>query len=172
MLEDPTFKKESLPASFYASVILGTAALLPPPSTQAEADPATDMEEITVVASSPWSRAEISEALPYSVQGFTGDDLDKDEYNSIADFLDRRASGVSVNHAQNNPLQPDVQVRGASPLLGAPQGLAVYMNGIRVNEAFGDTVNWDLLGSASIALMQTHPAPSPIPSWRIRPWTR
>lgn len=107
------------------------------------------MEEITVVGSSPLSGAEIDENLPYQVQTFDTEDLRENQYTSIAELLDRRASGVSINHAQNNPLQPDLQVRGfaASPLLGAPQGLAVYLNGVRINEPFGDTVNWDLLSA-------------------------
>ena len=51
-----------------------------------------------------------------------------------------------------NPFQPDVQFRGfvASPVAGTPQGLAVYQNGVRINEAFGDTVNWDLIPTAAI----------------------
>ena len=55
--------------------------------------------------------------------------------------------GMSAQDVQNNPFQPDVQYRGftASPLLGLPQGLSVYLNGTRVNEPFGDTVNWDLV---------------------------
>jgi outer membrane receptor protein involved in Fe transport len=45
-----------------------------------------------------------------------------------------------------------VEFRGfvASPVAGTPQGLAVYQNGMRVNEAFGDTVNWDLIPTAAI----------------------
>ena len=35
--------------------------------------------------------------------------------------------------------------------MGLPQGLAVYQNGVRVNEPFGDTVNWDLIPQSSIA---------------------
>jgi hypothetical protein len=48
---------------------------------------------------------------------------------------------------QNNPLQPDIQYRGfvASPLMGLPQGLSTYVNGVRFNEPFGDSVNWDLI---------------------------
>ena len=50
------------------------------------------------------------------------------------------------------PFQPNVQFRGfvASPVAGTPQGLAVYQNGVRINEAFGDTVNWDLIPTAAI----------------------
>ena len=45
-----------------------------------------------------------------------------------------------------------MQFRGfvASPVAGTPQGLAVYQNGVRINEAFGDTVNWDLIPTAAI----------------------
>lgn len=51
-------------------------------------------------------------------------------------------AGVVANPAQNNPWQPDIAFRGftASPLMGAPQGLSVFLDGVRVNEAFGDTV--------------------------------
>ena len=65
--------------------------------------------------------------------------------------LRQRAGSVSANDAQNNRLQPDLQFRGftASPLLGLSQGVAVYQNGVRVNEVFGDTVNWDLMPSSS-----------------------
>ena len=38
----------------------------------------------------------------------------------------------------------------ASPVAGTPQGLAVYQNGMRINEAFGDTVNWDLIPTTAI----------------------
>src|SRR5689334_24005137 len=40
--------------------------------------------------------------------------------------------------------------RSASPLQGAPQGIAVYLDGQRLNEGFGDTVNWDLIPQVAI----------------------
>jgi outer membrane receptor protein involved in Fe transport len=109
------------------------------------------LEEITIYGSSPLTNAS-GESLPYAVQSFSTEDLNSSAYTSIADFLDRQANGVNVNQAQNNVLQPDIQVRGfsASPLLGAPQGVAVYLNGARINEPFGDTVNWDLLAPSII----------------------
>ena len=70
----------------------------------------------------------------------------------LTEYMNRSLGSVNINAAQNNPLQPDVQYRGfsASPLLGLPQGLAVYQNGVRLNEAFGDTVNWDLIPKSAI----------------------
>ena len=64
--------------------------------------------------------------------------------------MKRSLGSVFVNEAQSNPLQPDVQYRGfvGSPLLGLPQGLAVYQDGVRINEPFGDTVSWALIPKA------------------------
>jgi lysophospholipase L1-like esterase len=60
---------------------------------------------------------------------------------------------VTTNAAQGNPHQPDIYFRGfaASPVLGTPQGLSVFLDGMRVNESFGDVVNWDLIPRAAIA---------------------
>jgi len=71
--------------------------------------------------------------------------------------------GIVVNEVTGNPFQPNVEFRGfvASPVAGTPQGLAVYQNGVRINEAFGDTVNWDLIPTAairSIAVVTNNPA--------------
>src|SRR5439155_15525764 len=64
----------------------------------------------------------------------------------------------------DNPLQPDLQYRGflASPLLGAPQGLAVYLNGARLNEVFGDTVNWDLVPQNAVRTLNLMPGSNPL----------
>ena len=71
---------------------------------------------------------------------------------NVTDALQQHVPGIIVNEVAGNPFQPDVQFRGfvASPVAGTPQGLAVYQNGVRVNEAFGDTVNWDLIPTAAI----------------------
>src|SRR4029077_19646384 len=71
---------------------------------------------------------------------------------NISDALVKYVPGTTVNDVAANPFQPNVQFRGfvASPVSGTPQGLAVYQNGVRINEAFGDTVNWDLFPDLAI----------------------
>jgi iron complex outermembrane receptor protein len=71
---------------------------------------------------------------------------------NIADVLQQQVPGIIISDTTGNPFMPDIQFRGfvASPVAGTPQGLAVYQNGVRVNEAFGDTVNWDLIPTAAI----------------------
>ena len=71
--------------------------------------------------------------IPAPVQTGTARDIETSGAADVADFLNRRMNGVFVNDIQNNPFQPDVNFRGytASPLLGTPQGLSVYMDGVR-----------------------------------------
>jgi outer membrane receptor protein involved in Fe transport len=71
---------------------------------------------------------------------------------------------VYVSDAQGGTFQPDVAFRGfvASPLLGASEGLAVYQDGVRMNEAFGDTVNWDALPASAIASINLTPGSNPL----------
>ncbi|MDD9972178.1 MAG: TonB-dependent receptor, partial [Myxococcales bacterium] len=78
--------------------------------------------------------------------------------------LDSRLGSVVLNDVQNNPLQPDLQYRGftASPLLGSPQGVAVYQNGARLNEPFGDVMQWDLMPEFAIREVQVMPGASPL----------
>ncbi len=88
-------------------------------------------------------------------RSFSATDLQRDGRlagGGLTETLERLSASVNRNNTQGNPFQPDVQVRGfsASPLLGTPQGLAVYQNGVRINEAFGDTVNWDLVPELAI----------------------
>lgn len=113
----------------------------------------TPLEEIVVVGVTPTRGSGLpASKIPYNVQSAHSDDIDRVQSLSLADFLNRTMESISINDVQNNPLQPDVQYRGftASPLLGLAQGLAVYQNGVRINEPLGDAVNWDLLPQSAI----------------------
>ena len=104
------------------------------------------------------------EKIPYNVQSSSASDLDQGANLDITDFMERSFNSVNINEAANNPLQPDLQYRGftASPLLGLPQGLAVYQNGVRLNEVFGDTINWDLIPEGSIHSMNLIGGSNPV----------
>ena len=71
---------------------------------------------------------------------------------------------MTLNSSQGNPYQPDVNYRGftASPLLGTPQGLSVFQDGVRINEPFGDVVNWDLLAQSAIERIEVMPGSNPL----------
>jgi outer membrane receptor protein involved in Fe transport len=90
--------------------------------------------------------------VPASINAVGASQIKRTGSLNIADALQQQVPGIVVSEVSGNPFQPDVQFRGfvASPIAGTPQGLAVYQNGVRVNEAFGDTVNWDLIPTAAI----------------------
>ena len=90
--------------------------------------------------------------VPASVNAVGAGQIARTGSLNIADALQQQVPGIIVSDVTGNPFQPDIQFRGfvASPVNGTPQGLAVYQNGVRVNEAFGDTVNWDLIPTAAI----------------------
>jgi outer membrane receptor protein involved in Fe transport len=101
--------------------------------------------------------------VPANAQVFTGRDLARQRPRGLPDFLEQNAAGTSANSAQGNPFQPDIAYRGftASPLLGLPQGLSVFQDGVRINEPFGDVVNWDLIPQSAIASIQLIPGAQP-----------
>jgi outer membrane receptor protein involved in Fe transport len=109
---------------------------------------------VDIISTTPLHGAGIErDKVPGNVKTATDSEIDRQQSLDLSEFLNQRFSSVFINQAQNNPLQPDVQYRGfvASPLLGLPQGLSVYMDGVRINEPFGDTVNWALIPESAIA---------------------
>ena len=102
------------------------------------------LPEITVVAPTPLRGDEINrEKIPAMVQTLTAEDFARNHSFSTTDTLGQRIPGTALTDVQGNAFFEDLRYRGfaASPLQGTPQGLAVYQNGTRINEAFGDTVN-------------------------------
>ena len=109
-----------------------------------------------VVATTPLQGGEIDVAkYPGSVWQSGAQDIQTFNDTTVPGTLARQAPGVTVNNVSGNDFQPDVSYRGfdATPVTGTPIGLAVYQNGVRINEAFGDTVNWDLIPENAIANM-------------------
>jgi iron complex outermembrane recepter protein len=90
--------------------------------------------------------------VPAMAQTVTAEDFSRVYSPNVLDTLQQRIPGVITTDVQGNGFSQDLRYRGfaASPLQGTPQGLAVYMQGVRINEAFGDTVNWDLIPTIAI----------------------
>ena len=151
---------------------LGLAATLcaVPTTTAAQAPtgnqpPPTIEVRVEVIASTPLPGIELLlEQIPAPVQTARDRDIQESGALDLADFLNRRLDGVHVNEIQGNPFQPDVNFRGytASPLLGTPQGLSVYMDGVRMNQPFGDVVSWDLIPRLAISSITLMPGSNPM----------
>ena len=109
-----------------------------------------------VVATTPLGGGAIDVAhYPGAVWQTGAEDIQTFNDTTVPDTLARQTPGVTVNNVSGNDFQPDVSYRGfdATPVTGTPIGLAVYQNGVRINEAFGDTVNWDLIPENAIDKM-------------------
>ncbi len=123
------------------------------------------LNDLEVVGVTPLDSSGIAlDKIAANVQTVNADQLKNSQTISLSDYINRYLGSVSVNEAQNNPLQPDIYYRGfvASPLLGLPQGLSTYINGVRFNEPFGDSVNWDLIPQGAIDSMALHPGSNPV----------
>jgi iron complex outermembrane recepter protein len=124
-----------------------------------------ELPVVEVIATTPLPGIGLPpEQVPANVQRATGTRMDERQAPDLTDYLERTVDSVTVNAAQNNPFQPDVSFRGftASPLLGTPQGLSVFVDGVRVNESFGDIVNWDLIPRNAISSMTIIPGSNPV----------
>ena len=109
-----------------------------------------------MIGATPLPGVELTlDKIPSPVQTAIAHDIDDSGALDLSDFLNRRINGVYVNEVQGNPFQPDINYRGytASPLLGTPQGLSVFMDGVRLNQPFGEVVSWDLIPRLAIASM-------------------
>jgi iron complex outermembrane recepter protein len=126
--------------------------------------PASTVEVIEVVGATPLGGELDTDRIATHIQTATADELKEQGALDLADFMNRNLGSVFVNEVQSNPLQPDVQYRGfvGSPLLGLPQGLAIYQDGVRINEPFGDTVNWALIPESAIASVYLVPGSNPL----------
>ncbi len=102
--------------------------------------------------------------MPSNVQTFGSRDIARQRTGGVAEFLNLNANSLSLNSPTGNSFQPDVSFRGftASSLLGTPQGLSVFQDGVRINEAFADIVNWDLIPKNAVASMQLLPGSNPV----------
>jgi outer membrane receptor protein involved in Fe transport len=121
--------------------------------------------KVDVVATMPLPGVEISpEQIASPVQTASAKEIAQTGAIDLTDFLRRRFNGVQLNEVQGNPFQPDLNYRGytASPLLGTPQGLSVYMDGVRLNEPFGDVVSWDLIPRNAISSVTLMPGSNPL----------
>jgi iron complex outermembrane receptor protein len=155
--------------------IIGTAPLPPPrraaprvrpaaPAATARRGPVTSAPAAAATAAAAPAAAEPGavdrDKVPANVQTLSSSDFDKATAPNLLDALARGVPGVSLSDQTGSEFQRDLNYRGfiASPVVGTPQGLAVYQNGVRINEVFGDIVNWDFIPETAISRMTLVPS--------------
>lgn len=142
-----------------------SAAQAPQPGQPPAAGAPTFEESVDVIATTPLPGSTLTrEQVPAPVQTATGADIDASGALNLSDFLNRRSTAVHINEIQGNPYQSDLNYRGytASPLLGTPQGISVFMDGVRMNQPFGEVVSWDLIPRIALASSTLMPGSNPM----------
>jgi iron complex outermembrane recepter protein len=134
-------------------IIAAIAMLLGGEAVAQTAPPVITLPPVDVIGASPLIGSGIDRnTVPAETQVLNSNDLKREGTPNLVNSLNQQVGGVTLNSGSGNPFQPTFFYHGyaASPLQGTPQGLAVYVNGVRFNQPFGDTVDWDLIPNIAI----------------------
>ena len=154
--------------------IIGAYVGLIPPllfAQQSETSPMVEeLETVTVTGTRPTDAGPLpgliisKDQIPGNIQSVGKNEIKETKTFSLGDLMNSQMQSVSVNDYSGNPFQMDVNFRGftASPQIGSPQGLSVFFDGIRVNEPFGDVVNWDMIPMNAIERFELFPGSNPL----------
>jgi len=134
-------------------ICLVTGGILFLPASRAIAADDTTIESVLVIGTAP---ADVQTVGPADVSG--------SHALTATDLLNANVPSVFLSDTESNPFQEDLYFRGfdASPVLGTPEGLAVYQGGTRINQGFGDTVLWDMVPSFAIDRIDVVPGSDPV----------
>ena len=147
-----------------AAIAAACAALFQGPAIADNPAEVLELPTLEVIGTTPLPGIGTAERdVPANVQVFGAKELAKQRQSNVVDYLEQNPTSITINSTQGNPYQPDVSFRGftASPLLGLPQGMSVFQDGVRINEPFGDTVNWDFIPQSAISSIQLVPGSNP-----------
>ncbi len=157
---------EPLPRGRLRPVALASLAFIAGlAQAQTAAAAGSTLPPVEVVGTTPLPGLGIpKDQIPANVQTLGDRRLKQTQSLNLPDALTTLMPSANVNEIQGNPYQMDVNYRGftASPLLGTPQGLSVFQDGVRINEPFGDVVNWDLVPRGALASLTLMPGSNPM----------
>ena len=109
----------------------------------------TAIETVVVTANAPLPGSGIDvDKIAGEVETLSMTDVTRNRQTDVLpSAVATQLSSVNLNDEQGSQFQPDLVYRGfeASPISGVAEGVAVYQDGVRLNESFGDNVNWDLI---------------------------
>ena len=157
-----------IPAIARTAISIAIATAFTSPLSFAQdnaADSGKRLPSVEVVGTSPLPGIGIEKnKLPYDVQTVTDEQIYNGQSLNLSEYMSRNLLGVNINEIQGSPFQADINYRGfrASGILGSSQGLSVYLDGVRVNEPFGDVVNWDMIPEAAISNVTLVPGSNPV----------
>ena len=134
--------------------VIATTPVAPPPRAAPAAAGSNTAASSNVTGTQTASQPGVvdQDKIPSNVQTVGASAFDGLKAPDLLQSMVRALPGVALSDQTGNQFQLDLNYRGfiASPVIGTPQGLAVYQNGVRINEVFGDVVNWDFIPQKAI----------------------
>lgn len=120
---------------------------------------------VDVVSTTPLPSVGITlKQVPANVQAAGANAIADQHTLELSEYMNANLGSVTITEGQSNVYMPDVNFRGytATPLMGAPVGVSLFVDGVRVNEPFGDGVNWGAIPQIAIANINLIPGSNPV----------
>lgn len=159
------YRLNPMPSAIRGAVTIMAACAAGAALAQDQTPTSLEAPTVEVVGSTPVPGLPVPKnQVPANIQVETGERMEQQQSLNLPRFMEESMPSVYIQDIQNSPYQPNLTYRGfiSSPLLGTPQGLSVYQDGVRVNEPFGDIVNYDLIPQNAISTMTLVPGSNPI----------
>jgi len=138
-------------------------ALATPPASAQHPDsvPSDTLAPVVVAGVRLPTTGETARGLTGQSAVLDATDLDARGVSTLADALEM-LPGVTTSDELGAAAQLDVTLRGfqVSPTIGLPQGITVYVDGVRVNEPDANEVNFDLLPLEDVERVEVSYGPS------------
>jgi outer membrane receptor protein involved in Fe transport len=127
------------------------AAQQPGSGAEAPPDSVVSIEPVTVEIGRLRAGAVPLDQTPFASHLLFGAELSQVAGSSISGAL-ATLPGVTLTNQTGSPSQSDIRVRGfaLSPIVGVPQSVSVFVDGVRVNEADASQVHLSLIPEAAI----------------------
>ena len=135
------------------------------PAQSIDIDKVHRLPQVEVVHQAPLPGLDVSvEQYPGNAQMRNDAQIERSGASNLADFLNRSMPSATAADIQGSPYQIDLSYRGhrLSPMLGSPQGLSVYLDGVRINQPLGDVMDWDLVPEMALADVALIPGTNPL----------
>lgn len=141
--------------------VLLVIASCEPAGAQAPSSPETELavEEIVVTATRLADMIQELRRVPGQVYVITAQEIQRDKPRTVQEAI-RQVPGIVLYDQNGNRFQPMVDLRG---LNGQPNpSIAVFVDGVRVNEPDSNAINFDLIPIQDVERIEVLPGPTAI----------